>query len=47
VQTTLDWLASQVKELLCIEGTTRRFDGYNYFGQHPEKMLAWFATYAS
>jgi len=25
--------------------TTPRFDGYNYFGQHPEKMLAWFGKY--
>ena len=45
VQTTFDLLGSTEKELLWIEGTTRRFDGYNYFGQHPEKMLDWFAKY--
>ena len=31
------------KELFWIEGTTRRFkDGYNYFGRHPEKIIAFF-----
>lgn len=24
---------------------TRRIDGYNYVGEHPEKMLAWFRKY--
>jgi len=45
VQTTFDLLGSTEKELLWIEGTPRRFDEYNYFGQHPEKMLAWFSNY--
>lgn len=25
--------------------TTRRFDVYNYFGDHLEKMLEWFGKY--
>ena len=42
VQTTFDRLGSADKDLLWIDGTTRRFDGYNYFGAHPEKMVGWF-----
>jgi pimeloyl-ACP methyl ester carboxylesterase len=42
-QKTFDLLGSNDKELFWIEGTTRRFkDGYNYFGRHPEKVLAFF-----
>jgi len=42
-QKTFDLLASKDKELFWIEGTTRRFkDGYNHFGRHPEKVLAFF-----
>ncbi len=41
-QKTFDMLGSTEKELFWIEGTTRRFDGYNYFGNHPEKMIAFF-----
>lgn len=44
-QCTFDLLGSEEKELFWIEGTTRRFDGYNYFGNHPEKMLSFFARY--
>lgn len=44
-QTTFDKLGSHDKELFWIEGTTRRFDGYNYFGNHPEKMLRFFETH--
>jgi len=42
VQAIFDSLGTRDKELLWIEGTTRRFDGYNYFGEHPERMLGWF-----
>lgn len=45
VQTTYDLLGSKEKELLWIYGTTRRFDGYNYFGEHPDRMLEWYAKY--
>lgn len=41
-QKTFDLLGSEDKELFWIEGTTRRFDGYNYFAENPEKMLAFF-----
>lgn len=44
-QTTFDLLGSTEKELFWIEGTTRRFDGYNYFGRNPEHMIAWFRKY--
>ena len=44
-QKTFDLLASNDKELFWIEGTTRRFDGYNYFGENPQMMLDWFARY--
>lgn len=44
-QTTFDLLGSNDKELFWIEGTTRRFDGYNYFGRHPDKMIEFFDTY--
>lgn len=40
-QKTFDLLGSKEKELIWIEGTTRRFkDGYNWFGRHPEKVLS-------
>jgi hypothetical protein len=42
VQHIYDNLAVADKKLLWIEGTTRRFDGYNYFGEQPAEMLAWF-----
>ena len=41
-QKTFDLLGSGEKEFFWIEGTTRRFDGYNYFGQNPDRMIAWF-----
>jgi pimeloyl-ACP methyl ester carboxylesterase len=41
-QKTFDLLASKDKELFWIENTTRRFKGYNYFGRHPEKIIAFF-----
>lgn len=45
-QKTFDLLGSKEKELIWIEGTTRRFkDGYNYFGRYPEKILAFFGKY--
>ncbi|KAF2719991.1 hypothetical protein K431DRAFT_295515 [Polychaeton citri CBS 116435] len=33
------------KELIWIEGMTRRFDGCNYFGENPNEMLAWLEKY--
>jgi hypothetical protein len=32
--------------LYWIENATRRFkDGYNYFGRHPERIIAFFDKY--
>ncbi len=33
------------KELYWLEDVTHRFDGYNWFYDHPEKMLEWFNKY--
>jgi len=42
-QKTFDLLGSNEKELFWIENTPKRFrDGYNYFGRHPEKVIAFF-----
>jgi uncharacterized protein len=30
------------KNLIWIEGTNRRFDGYNYLPQNPKPMIDWF-----
>ncbi len=30
------------KEMYWLEEPTHRFDGYNWFGDHPEDMLTWF-----
>jgi alpha-beta hydrolase superfamily lysophospholipase len=45
-QKTFDLLGSKDKELFWITNTKKRFkDGYNYFGRHPEKVLAFFEKY--
>lgn len=47
-QKTFDLLGSEEKELLWIEGTTKRFrDGYNYFGKNPDKIIPFFDKYMS
>ncbi|MFC0451962.1 alpha/beta hydrolase family protein [Rhodococcus jostii] len=33
------------KELFWIEGSDQRFSGYNYFGQHPERLIGWFGQH--
>lgn len=33
------------KEMEWLEGTEHRFDGYNWFADHPESMLRWFQTH--
>lgn len=46
VQTTYDLIPTEDKKLIWIEqGDTRRFIGYNYFGENPAEMIAWFDTY--
>lgn len=44
-QEIYDALGSTEKELVWIDGTTRRFDGYNYFGDNPSKMLSFFKKF--
>jgi pimeloyl-ACP methyl ester carboxylesterase len=45
VQDIYDNISAQDKKLFWIEGTDLRFQGYNYFGQHPQLMLEWFDTH--
>ena len=45
VQKTFDLIPTKDKKLFWIEGTTQRFDGYNYFGEHPEQMVEFFDNY--
>jgi uncharacterized protein len=45
VQAIYDNISADDKQLFWIEGTDLRFQGYNYFGQHPELMLKWFDTH--
>lgn len=44
-QAIFDDLGAREKELLWIEGSDERFRAYNYFGEHPEPMLEWFARF--
>lgn len=37
-----DALGAETKELLWIEESNQRFYAYNYFGQHPERLIGWF-----
>lgn len=45
VQKTFDLIPVKEKKLFWIEGTTKRFVGYNYFGEYPEQMIEWFDRY--
>jgi uncharacterized protein len=47
VQSICDAIPVEQKKLVWIEGTTRRFDGYNYFGEHPEIPIDWFNAHAA
>ena len=42
VQDIYDAIPVSDKELYWIEGTDRRFDGYNFFGANPEVPIDWF-----
>jgi pimeloyl-ACP methyl ester carboxylesterase len=44
VQEIYDTISSRDKKLFWIEDTDKRFEGYNYFGQHPQLVLDWFAA---
>ncbi|MFF2193033.1 alpha/beta hydrolase family protein [Streptomyces sp. NPDC058157] len=42
VQAIFDAVPVGDKKLFWIEGSTRRWDGYNYFSEHPEQLVEWF-----
>jgi hypothetical protein len=44
-QEIVDSLAAQTKELLWIDQSKQRFYAYNHFGQHPERLTAWFKAH--
>ena len=41
-QEIFDGIAAEDKELYWIEDSNQRFYAYNHFGQHPEKLIAFF-----
>ena len=45
VQAMFDNIPVAEKELIWIDGTKARWDGYLYFQRHPEKMLDWFGRF--
>lgn len=42
VQAIFDAIPAGDKKLFWIEGSTRRWDGYNYFSEYPEQLIEWF-----
>ena len=38
-------IGSDDKDIFWIEDTTRRWDGYQWFQNHPQRILDWFATH--
>jgi hypothetical protein len=44
-QEIFDALGAEKKKLFWIDGSDQRFYAYNYFGQHPERLLDWFAMH--
>ncbi|MGI6872017.1 alpha/beta hydrolase family protein [Amycolatopsis sp. 3B14] len=47
VQAIFDAMPTDRKDLIWIEGTNRRFDGYNYLPQNPQPMLDWFERFVA
>ncbi len=45
IQGMFDNIPIPEKELIWIEGTSSRWDGYLYFQRKPERMIAWFNQY--
>jgi uncharacterized protein len=45
VQEIYDTISAKDKKLFWIEGTALRFEGYNYFGKHPQLVLDWFDSH--
>src|SRR4029077_15465543 len=44
-QAIFNALGADEKELLWIEESNQRFYASNHFGQHPERLLGWFAKH--
>jgi hypothetical protein len=44
-QAIFDALGAREKKLMWIEESNQRFYAYNHFGQHPERLLDWFARH--
>lgn len=47
IQDLFDHLGAQEKEMFWIDGSDQRFSGYNYYGEHPEKLVGWFDKHMS
>ena len=45
VQAMFDAMPANEKDLIWIDGTNRRFDGYNYLPANPKPMLDWFERF--
>ena len=45
VQEIYDAISAKDKKLFWVEGTDLRFEGYNYFGKHPQLVLEWFDSH--
>ncbi|MER6375582.1 hypothetical protein ABT255_46300 [Streptomyces mirabilis] len=45
VQAVHDAIPVEDKQMHWIHGSTRRFDGYNYFSEHPEVAVDWFDSH--
>lgn len=42
MQELFDNIGATDKEMFWIDGSDQRFSGYNYYGNHPEKLVGWF-----
>lgn len=47
IQAIFDAMPANEKDLIWIEGTNRRFDGYNYLPRNPKPMLDWFDRFVA
>lgn len=47
VQAIFNAMPTDQKDLIWIEGTNRRFDGYNYLPKNPGPMLDWFERFVA
>ena len=45
VQAIFDAMPTEQKDVIWIDGTNRRFDGYNYLPANPQPMLDWFQRF--